>query len=127
MWHCFRLLGNVRFTGSSIYVLPIINIAHQCKLLISNKWCRMSLVSTIFYALKHQKINLTTLSHQSNQNGRKFRPINIYFKFEWKNSKFQPYWGGGVYGEEKRWWLGRVRERLEKKGLIGGNWVIRLD
>ena len=24
-------------------------------------------------------------------------------------------------------WMGRYRERLEKKGLIGGNWVIRFD
>ena len=32
--------------------------------------------------------------------------------------------GGGV--SEEWWWLERGRERLGKKSLIGGNWVIRL-
>ena len=33
-----------------------------------------------------------------------------------------------VLGWGERWLvIGRGRERLRKKGLIGGNWVIRLD
>ena len=35
--------------------------------------------------------------------------------------------GSGGVGVGEWCWLGRSRERLGKKGLIGSNWVIRLS
>ena len=55
--------------------------------------------------------------------------LSIRFKESAKKKNSQAFYGGGGGGGGSsvwmgEWWcLGRVRERLGKNGLIGGNWV----